>query len=205
MDFPDTTIPRIRAFIEQMKHSLGEYDRLITHNVIIQARSKDIGVLSPEKALAYGCTGPVLRGSGVRFDLRKNRPYSIYDRFEFDIPIGRTGDCYDRYLVRMEEIRQSLRILEQAIAAFPAGPHRAKELANIKLPAGTYYSEVETAKGIFGTAIVADGTLKPYRIHNRSPNFCNVTVLDELCRGHKIADIVAVLATIDVVIPDIDR
>jgi len=205
MDFPDTTIPRIRAFIEQMKHSLGEYDRLITHNVIIQARSKGIGVLSPEKALAYGCTGPVLRGSGVRFDLRKNRPYSIYDRFEFDVPIGRTGDCYDRYLVRMEEIRQSLRILEQAIAAFPAGPHRSKELANIKLPAGTYYSEVETAKGIFGTAIVADGGLKPFRIHNRSPSFCNVTVLDELCRGHKIADIVAVLATIDVVIPDIDR
>lgn len=205
MDFPDTTIPRIRAFIEQMKHSLGEYDRLITHNVIIQARSKGIGVLSPEKALAYGCTGPVLRGSSVCFDLRKKRPYSIYDRFEFDVPIGHAGDCYDRYLVRMEEIRQSLRILEQAIAAFPAGPHRAKELANIKLPAGTYYSEVETAKGIFGTAIVADGGLKPFRIHNRSPNFCNVTVLDELCRGHKIADIVAVLATIDVVIPDIDR
>lgn len=205
VDFPETTIPRIRAFIEQMKHSLGEYDRLITHNVIIQARSKGIGVLSPEKALAYGCTGPVLRGSGVSFDLRKNRPYSIYDRFEFDVPVGRNGDCYDRYLVRVEEMRQSLRILEQAVAAFPAGPHRSKEPANIKLPAGTYYSEVETAKGIFGTAIVADGSLKPYRIHNRSPNFCNVTVLDELCRGHKIADIVAVLATIDVVIPDIDR
>lgn len=204
-DLTDTAVPRIRALIPLLNRAFDEYDRLITGNVIIQARSKGIGVLSAETAIASGCTGPVLRGSGVSFDLRKARPYSIYDRFEFDVPTGTAGDCFDRYLMRMREMRQSLRIIEQAVNGLPDGPYRSKELPNYKLPAGTYYAEVETAKGIFGTFIEAEGGLKPYRIHNRSPNFCNLTVLNELCQGHKIADIVAILATIDVVIPDIDR
>lgn len=204
-DIPDAVLPRIRDWLGQMDKAMLEFDRLVTNNAIILKRSKGIGVLSTENALAYGCTGPVLRGSGVSYDVRKARPYSIYDRFAFDIPTMKEGDCYARYVVRMEEIRQSMRILDQALRDLPDGPHRSKEKPLYKLPAGTYYSEVETAKGVFGTFIVSDGTVKPYRIHNRTPNFCNLAVFNELCIGHKIADVIAILATIDVVIPDIDR
>jgi len=204
-DMPESSVPRIKDWLSQMDKALVEFDKLVTHNAIILKRSKGIGVLSSEKALAYGCTGPVLRGSGVSYDIRKARPYSIYDRFEFDVPVAEEGDCYARYVVRMEEIRQSMHILDQAIRDLPGGPHRSKEKPLYKLPAGTYYSEVETAKGVFGTFIVSDGTAKPYRIHNRTPNFCNLSVFNELCTGHKIADVIAILATIDVVIPDIDR
>ena len=204
-DVSASVFARIADFLPELDRAMAEFDRLVSGNAIILRRSKGIGVLSPANALAYGCTGPVLRGSGIAYDVRRARPYSIYDRFDFAVPTATEGDCYARYAVRMEEMRQSSRIIKQALKELPDGPHRSKEKPLYKLPAGTYYSEVETAKGVFGTFITSDGTPKPYRIHNRTPNFCNLSVFNELCVGHKIADVIAILATLDVVIPDIDR
>lgn len=204
-DVPDTFIPRIRAVVERMKLAIDEYDTLLTNNVVMHLRTKGIGILSPETALAHGCSGPVLRGSGVALDIRRSTPYSIYDRFAFDIPIGTVGDCFDRYKVRMEEMRQSLNIIEQAIHSFPEGPYRAKKYASYNLPAGTYYSQVETARGLLGVYVEADGGPKPYRIKYRSPSFANLSALNDLAAGHKLADLVPIIATLDVVIPEIDR
>ncbi|MDH4332744.1 MAG: NADH-quinone oxidoreductase subunit D [Desulfobulbaceae bacterium] len=204
-DVPDTFIPRVRAVVERMKSAIDEYDTLLTNNVIMHLRTKGIGVLAAETALAHGCSGPVLRGSGVAFDVRRSDPYSIYDRFSFDIPVGTVGDCFDRYKVRMEEMRQSLRIIEEAAASFPGGPYRSKKYATYNLPAGSYYSQVETARGLLGVYIEADGGPKPYRIKYRSPSFANLSALNDLAAGHKLADLVPIIATLDVLIPDIDR
>jgi len=204
-DAPDTFLPRVRAVIEKMKPALDEYDALLTNNVIFHHRTKEIGVLPPETALAHGCSGPVLRASGIPYDVRVNDPYSIYDRFAFMVPTGTTGDCFDRYKVRMEEMRQSLSILEQAAASFPGGPYRSKKYAAYKLPPGSHYAQVETARGLLGVYIEADGGPKPYRIKYRTPSFANLSVLNHLAVGHKIADLIPIIATLDVVIPDIDR
>jgi NADH:ubiquinone oxidoreductase subunit D len=204
-DVPDTFIPRIQKVIEVMHVALDEYNTLLTSNIIFQERTRDIGILSKEKALSYGCTGPVLRASGVRYDVRRNDPYSIYDRFDFDIPIGTVGCSFDRYWIRMAEMAQSVRILEQAVKDFPGGPHRSKEKAAYSLPQGSYYSQVETARGLLGTYIIAEGGAKPYRVKFRSPSFSNLSVLGEITVGHKIADIVTILATLDFVVPEIDR
>jgi len=141
----------------------------------------------------------------VDFDVRKHDPYSIYDRFEFDVPLGKNGDCYDRYIVRIEEMRQSLRILEQAAKAFPEGAYRSKEKPNIRLPAGSHFASVETARGMNSTYIVSDGGAKPYRVKTRSPGYSNLSAMHEMARGCKIADVVAILSTLDLIIPDIDR
>lgn len=204
-DIPDTFIPRVKSIIETTKRTLEEFNRLITGNVIIQERSRGVGILTKEKALSYGCTGPVLRGSGVKYDLRKNDPYSIYDRLEFDVPVGTVGDCYDRYLVRIEEMKQSIRILEQCIQQIPEGLYRSKEKPSYRLPAGSWYSATETAKGVFGTYVVAEKGDKPWRIHSRSPNFSNLSAINDMVKGHLIADVVTVITTLDIVIPDIDR
>jgi NADH:ubiquinone oxidoreductase subunit D len=205
-DVPDSFIGRVESVIEKMKRAFDEYDRLLTNNVIVHKRTKGIGILSREKALSYGCSGPVLRGSGVSYDVRKNDSYSIYGQFDFAVPTGSTGDCFDRYKVRMDEMRQSIRILEQAVKIFPPrGPYRSKEYRSYKLPRGSYYSQVETARGLLGVYIVSDGSDKPYRIKYRSPSFSNLSGLNEMAAGHKIADLVPIIATLDVVIPDIDR
>jgi NADH:ubiquinone oxidoreductase subunit D len=204
-DVPDTFIPRIQKVIEIMKVALDEYDTLLTGNIIFQERTRDIGILSKEKALSYGCTGPVLRASGVSYDVRRNDPYSIYDRFDFDIPIGTVGCSFDRYWIRMEEMAQSVRILEQAVKDFPGGPYRSKAQAAYSLPQGSYYSQVETARGLLGIYIIAEGGAKPYRVKFRSPSFSNLSVLREIAVGHKIADMVTILATLDFVVPEIDR
>jgi len=204
-DVPDTFIPRVRNVIEQMRRALDEYDTLLTGNVIFRERTRGIGVLSGEKALSYGCSGAVLRASGVGYDVRKNDPYSIYERFDFDIPVGTVGGCFDRYRVRMEEMAQSVRILEQAVRNFPAGPYRSRVAASIKLPRGTYYRQVETARGLLGLYIVAEGGAKPYRVKFRSPGFSNLSAINEMAVGHKIADLVTILATLDFVVPEIDR
>jgi len=206
VDVPDSFISRIESVIDKMKRALDEYDRLLTNNVIVHKRTKGIGVLAREKALSYGCSGPVLRGSGIPCDVRKSDSYSIYGQFNFAIPTGSSGDCFDRYKVRMDEMRQSIRILEQAVKFFPPrGPYRSKEHRSYKLPKGSYYSQVETARGLLGVYIVSDGGDKPYRIKYRSPSFANLSCLNEMAAGHKIADLVPIIATLDVVIPDIDR
>ena len=204
-DVPDTFIPRVRNVIETIHRALDEYNTLLTGNIIFQERTKNIGILSQENALSYGCSGAVLRASGIAYDVRRNDPYSIYDRFDFDIPTGSTGDCFDRYYLKMEEMAQSVRILEQAVESFPEGPYRSREKAVYKLPKGSYYSQVETARGLLGTYIVAEGGPKPYRVKFRSPSFSNLSILNELAVGHKIADLVTILATLDFVVPDLDR
>jgi NADH-quinone oxidoreductase subunit D len=204
-DVTDGFIPRVKQVIEVMKKALDEYNTLLTGNIIFQERTKNIGILSKETALSYGCSGAVLRASGVSYDVRRNDPYSIYDRFDFDVPTGSCGDCYDRYCLKMEEMAQSIRILEQAVQTFPEGPYRSQQKAAYKLPKGSYYSQVETARGLLGTYIVAEGGPKPYRVKFRSPSFSNLNILNELAVGHKIADIVTILATLDFVVPDLDR
>lgn len=204
-DVPEGFIPKVKAVLEDMKFTLDEFDELISKNAIIRERCQGVGKLARERAIAYGCSGPVARASGVDYDVRRDDPYSIYDRFAFEIPLGRNGDCLDRYLVRMREMRESVRILEQAAASFPEGQYRAKEKPNYKVPAGSYFSAVETARGLFGTYFVSDNSFKPYRVKSRSPNFSNLSALNEMAQGGKIADLVAILSTLDLIIPDIDR
>lgn len=204
-DVSDSVLERIRTLVPNLRKRLDEFDLLLTGNTIAKKRTVGIGILSRESAIAHGCTGPVLRASGVNYDIRRAAPYSIYDRFNFDVPTATEGDCYARYLVRMEEMRQSLNIVEQAVKDIPAGPYRSKELPLYRLSPGIHTMEVETPRGAFGVFIAAEKGPKPYRVHNRSPSFHNLSMIDEISRGHKLADLIAILATIDIVVPDIDR
>ena len=204
-DVPEGFVAKVKEIVEDLKPTLDEFDTLLTKNPIIRERCRGVGVLTRERAISYGCSGPVARASGVDFDIRRHDPYSVYDRFQFDVPLGQVGDCYDRYLVRMEEMRQSARILEQAVAGFPEGPYRAKEKPNYKVPAGSYFACVETARGMHCTYMVSENTFKPYRIKSRSPGFSNLAAIHEMSVGGKIADLVAILSTLDLIIPDIDR
>ena len=205
-DVPDTFIPRVRAFLDHMDGTMKDYERFLSKNIIVLERSKGIGILSKEDAIAYGCSGPVLRASGVNFDVRRANPYSIYDSFDFEVPVTYNGDCYDRYTVRIAEIHESMKILRQCIDRFPTeGPWRSKEKP-VRLPVGRYYSEIETAKGLYATYVVAATTgEKPYRIHTRGPSFPHIAALNKMVQGHKISDLVTILATLDPVIPEIDR
>lgn len=204
-DLPEDFIPKTKVVLEKLKKSFDEYDNLLTKNIIIHERTKGIGILTREKAINFGCSGPTARASGVDYDLRKNDPYSIYDRFDFKVPLGSTGDCYDRYQVRIDEMRESVKIIEQVIKDLPDGPYRSKEKPSYKLSKGSYYASVETARGIFGTYIVAEKGTKPWRIKNRSPGLSNLSAINEMAKGFKIADLVTILSTLDLVIPDIDR
>ena len=205
-DVPDTFIPRVKAFLDHMVDTMKDYERFLSKNIVVLERSKGIGILTKEDAIAYGCSGPVLRASGVNFDVRRSNPYSIYDSFDFEVPVTYNGDCYDRYTVRIAEIHESMKILRQCIDRFPTeGPWRSKEKP-VRLPVGRYYSEIETAKGLYATYVVAATTgEKPYRIHTRGPSFPHIAALNKMVQGHKISDLVTILATLDPVIPEIDR
>lgn len=196
---------QVRAFCATFDQHVDEYEELLTHNRIWVGRLKGVGVLSAADCKEYGVTGPVLRAAGVRWDLRKAMPYSGYDRFDFDIPIGENGDSYDRYLVRMAEMRQSLRIIRQAVEAIPLGPIMAKVPKVIKPPAGEVYVSTEAPKGELGYFIVSDGTVNPYRVRVRPPSFVNLQALDRMVRGALVADIVAIIGTIDIVLGEVDR
>jgi len=196
---------RVKEFIAHFKKKIDEYDELLTGNVIFQNRVKGVGYLSKEDAISYGCTGPTARGSGVSCDIRKLFPYEVYSKLQFDEIIETGGDCLARYIVRMKEMRQSLSIVEQLIDNIPEGDVQAKTKAVLKLPKGEYYSRVESARGEFGVYIVSEGGTTPYRIKFRSPGFSNLSALDHMARGGKIGDLVAIMAMIDLVIPDIDR
>ena len=203
-DVTDTFIPRVKDFLEKLKPAMEDYERLLSTNLVVLERTQGIGVLSKKDALAFGCSGPVARASGVNYDVRKNDPYGIYDTFDFQVPIRTEGDCYARYQVRIAEIHESMKILEQCISRFPDGPWRSKEKP-VRLPAGSYYAASETAKGLYATYVVATSGDKPYRIHTRGPSFANLSALNTMVKGHKVADLVAVMATLDPVIPEIDR
>lgn len=196
---------RVKAFIKLYKEKIDEYDELLTGNIIFQNRMKGVGYLSPEDAISYGCTGPVARGSGVRSDIRKIYPYEIYDKLEFDEVLETGGDSLARYMVRIKEMHQSIRIIEQLIDNIPEGDIQAKTKAVLKLPKGEFYTRVETARGELGVYIVSEGGTTPYRIKFRSPGFSNLSVLDKISRGSKLGDLVAMMGTLDLVIPDIDR
>jgi len=196
---------RALAF-ERLPRFMDKLDAFLTKNEIVRARMEGVGVLSPAKAVAYGCTGPLLRASGVPYDVRRAEPYSIYDRFDFDIVTGKNGDAYDRYLVRVGEMRQSLRILQQALEQLPDGPIMAgRSKPTVKIPAGEAYGRIESPKGELGFYLVSDGSGNPYRYHIRAPSFINLATMNEMCRGHLVADVVIILASIDITLGEVDR
>jgi NADH-quinone oxidoreductase subunit D len=229
-DLPAALLDDIGRWAEQFPRLVDDLEGLLTENRIFKQRLVDIGIISGEDALDWGFTGPCLRASGVPWDLRKAQPYAVYDRMDFDIPIGKTGDCYDRYLVRVAEMRQSTRIIKQCVAEMPAGSHIASDrkfvpppraemkrsmealIHHFKLytegfhvPAGETYTAVESPKGEFGVFLVADGTNRPYRCKIRSTGFAHLQSMDFLCKGHMLADSVSILGSLDIVFGEIDR
>ena len=196
---------RVKDFITMFKKHVDEYDELVTGNVIFQNRMKGVGYLSPEDAISYGCTGPVARGSGVRCDIRKLYPYDVYNQVQFDEVLETGCDSFARYLVRVREMKESVKIIEQLIDNIPEGDFQAKTKAVLKPPKGEFYTRVETARGEFGIYIVSEGGTTPYRIKFRSPGFSNLSALEHMAKGSKIGDLMASMGTLDLVIPDIDR
>jgi NADH-quinone oxidoreductase subunit D len=196
---------RVKDFIKYFRKRLPEYDQLLTGNVIFQNRTKGVGILTKEDAINFGITGPTGRGSGLSCDIRKKFPYSAYPYVKFNEILMDGCDSLSRYKVRIAEMWESMKIIEQLIDNIPEGPYSAKMKAVLKLPAGEYYQRVETARGELGVYIISDGNKTPYRMHFRSPNLCNLSALDHVSRGVKIADLVAIGASFDFVIPDIDR
>ena len=205
-DVDEGFIAGTREFVTHMRPRLDLYRELVTGNVILRKRLEGIGPISAEMCRKYGATGPVIRGSGVAHDVRKVEPYSVYREFDFDVPVFPEGDCMARYLVRMEEMAQSLRIIEPALARLPAGPFVAAKVPRvIKLPPGDYYYAVEAARGRFAVRVVSDGKEIPYRVKLRTPSFANLTLFEEASRGMMLPDALALLGSLDLVIPDIDR
>jgi len=229
-DIPDTFADSVRAFVDDFPKRVDEYETLLTDNIIWKKRTQNIAPLSKEDALNYGITGPVLRASGVYYDVRKAYPYSSYDEFDFEIPLGKNSDVYDRYLVRLKEMRQSNRIVKQAVEKLPGGPVRARSFPVVppdkedvqrdiaalirhfkimaegfKTPCGEVYSSIEAPKGELGFYIVSDGTNKPFRMRIRPPSFINLGALPKIIEGQMIADVVAAIGSLDIVLGEIDR
>jgi NADH-quinone oxidoreductase subunit D/NADH-quinone oxidoreductase subunit C/D len=206
-DLPEGILERVRVLVtERLPRKIDELDTYLTDNEIVRARCIGIGILRREQAIAYSAAGPVLRASGVPYDVRKVDSYSIYDRFDFDVAVRYNGDIYDRYLVRIEEMRQSLRILQQVVRDIPEGDiQTGKSQYQVRVPAGESYGRVENPKGELGFYIVSDGKPNPWRYHIRSPSFINLTSFGEICKGHKVADVVGILGSIDIVMGEVDR
>jgi NADH-quinone oxidoreductase subunit C/D len=206
-DLPDGVLEKIKALVfERLSRKIDELEMYITHNEIVKVRSEGVGVLTPENAIAFSTCGPVLRASGVPYDLRRADPYSIYNRFDFDVAVRYHGDVYDRYLLRIDEIRQSIRILQQVVRDLPEGPiQEGRPQYQVRVPVGESYGAVEGPKGELGFYIISNGKPNPYRYHVRAPSFINLTPLAEMCRGQKIADVIVILGSIDIVLGETDR
>jgi len=229
-DLPSGLIDDIGKWSSEFPKIIDDVETLLTDNRIWKQRNVDIGIVSKEQALDWGFSGVMLRGSGVAWDLRKSQPYDVYDRMNFDVPVGKNGDCYDRYLIRLEEMRQSLRIIGQCLAELPEGhvmvannkispPKRADMKKSMEslihhfklytegyhVPAGETYTAVEAPKGEFGVFLVADGSNKPYRCKIRAPGFAHLQALDFMVKGHQLADVVACIASMDIVFGEVDR
>jgi NADH-quinone oxidoreductase subunit D len=227
-----TLLDFIDDFVKRFPACVDEYETLLTDNRIWKQRTVDIGIVSPERALALGFTGPMLRGSGIAWDLRKKQPYEVYNELEFDIPVGVTGDCYDRYLVRIEEMRQSAKIIQQCVDWLKVNPGPvilddpklvAPDRSSMKgdmeslihhfklftegycVPEGEVYSAIEHPKGEFGIYLVSDGANKPYRVKARAAGFAHLAAMNEMVKGHMLSDVVAVIGTMDIVFGEIDR
>lgn len=194
-----------RAFCDMFLGKVDEYEELLTNNRIWVGRLTNVGILNAEDCKDYGVTGPVLRAAGVKWDLRKAQPYSGYEQYDFDIPTGQNGDTYDRYMVRMEEMRQSVRIIRQAVEKIPSGPIMAKVPKVIKPALGEVYVSIEAPKGELGYFIVSDNSTQPYRLRVRPPSFVNLQALDKMVRGALVADVVAIIGTLDIVLGEVDR
>jgi NADH-quinone oxidoreductase subunit D len=195
----------VERFCKDLEHKIDEYEQLLTENRIWVGRTKGIGVLNAQEAVDIGASGPVLRASGVKWDIRKAMPYAAYDQYKFEIPTGKNGDTYDRYLVRMEEMRQSRLICLQAIQNIPAGPIMARIGKVLKPPPGEVYHSIEAPKGELGYYVVSDGSTQPYRVRIRPPSFVNLQAFDLMVCGHLVADVVAIIGTIDIVLGEVDR
>jgi NADH-quinone oxidoreductase subunit D len=229
-DLPAGLLDDIGGFCETFPEMIDDFETLLTDNRIFRQRTVDIGVFTAEEACDWGCSGPVLRGSGVPWDLRRAQPYECYEELAFEIPIGKNGDCFDRYLVRIEEMRQSVKIMKQCIEKIPGGPvyvqnskvtppkrgemkqsmealihHFKLYTEGYHVPPGETYTAVEAPKGEFGVYLVADGTNKPYKCKIRAPSFAFLAAMDFLCRGHMLADSVAIIGSLDIVFGEIDR
>ena len=229
-DLPDEFMGMARTFIEDFPRRIDEYETLLTKNIIWIKRTRDIGFISAEDAINYSVTGPVLRASGVNYDVRKAYPYSSYEDFDFEIPLGTKGDVYDRYLVRLQEMRQSVRIVTQALDRLPAGPVKSPDLEyvppekdsvkndmaalirhfklmadGVKPPKGEAYSSIESSKGELGFYIISDGTNKPYRVRIRPPSFLNLASIPKMIEGALVADVIAAIGSVDVVLGEIDK
>jgi len=230
-DIPDTFLPRVKEFVVDLPKRIDEYETLLTDNIIWKKRTKNIAIMSGEECLDYAVTGPVLRASGVNYDVRKAYPYSSYEDFDFEVPLGQKGDVYDRYLVRLKEMRQSNRIVKQAMENLPAGPvmttnapqvappakeEAGKDIAamirHFKLmqegfqpPCGEVYASIESSKGELGFYFISDGSNKPYRMKIRPPSFINLAALPKMIEGQMVADVIAAIGSIDIVLGEIDR
>ncbi|MBL64112.1 MAG: NADH-quinone oxidoreductase subunit NuoD [Opitutae bacterium] len=204
-DLPEGWLTKCREVVDAFPYFLDEYEKLLVENEIILVRTQNVGVLKPELAINAGITGPMLRASGVNYDLRKVDAYGVYDRFPFRVPMGEVGDCYDRFMVRILEMRESIKILRQAMDELPEGPIMGEAPRVFKPPAGEIYGRIEGPKGELGFYLVSDGTAKPYRYRVRPPSLVNLTVLEDLCLGHKVADAVVILGSVDIVLGEVDR
>jgi NADH dehydrogenase I, D subunit len=212
-DLPPEFMPQLKELMQGLPSFFDEFERLLKENEILLSRTINVGVLPKEVAVSYSVTGPVLRASGIPYDVRRAEPYSVYDELDFDIPIGSVGDVYDRFLIRIEEMRQSYRILQQVIERLPdtTGGHINPAMANIgkqkalRPPPGDAYARIESPKGELGFYLVSDGSERPYRYKVRAPSFINLTPLGDMCRGHKVADVVVILGSIDIVMGEVDK
>jgi len=205
LDMPPGFEAACRKFINEFPKRVDEYEQLLTRNRIWLERTRGVGVISAEEAIDWGLSGPPLRGSGVDHDVRKLRPYGGYEQFQFDVPMGKNGDTYDRYLIRLEEMRQSRRIIGQILDDLPDGPIRGRAPKIPKPPVGEYYSGIESPRGELGYYIVSDGSPQPFRLRIRPPTFISLQALRRLVRGHLVADVVAIIGTLDIVLGEIDR
>ena len=211
-DLTPDFLDQVKQVIQKFPKFLDEFEKLLTQNEILMARCQNVGILSKELAINAGVSGPMLRAAGVPYDLRKIDAYSVYDRFKFRVPLGDVGDVYDRYYVRILEMRESIKILEQAIKEIPDGPFispkgaaGAKTPRAFKGPKADKYTRIEAPKGELGFYLVGDGTPKPYRYHVRPPSFINLTILEDMVLGHKVADAVVILGSVDIVLGEVDR
>ncbi|HZU77664.1 MAG TPA: NADH-quinone oxidoreductase subunit D [Dehalococcoidia bacterium] len=204
-DIPPEFLPALNGLLADLPHKIDEYEAMLLENEILIARARGVGVIPKDLAISASLSGPMIRASGVPYDVRKADPYAVYDRFEFAIPFGENGDSYDRFLVRMAEMRQSVKIVQQAVRDLPGGPYKVDVPLSIRPPIGDAYARVESPKGELGYYVVSDGGTAPYRFHVRPPSYINLSVLREMVVGSTVADSIVALGSIDIVIGEVDR
>jgi NADH-quinone oxidoreductase subunit D len=205
LDAPPEFFPQLERFLRIFPSKIDEYEAILTSNEVFQNRTVGVGMIPPEVARAYSVTGPIARASGIDYDVRRAEPYSVYDRFDWDVPVRYNGDCFDRYMIRVQEMRQSTRILQQALDSIPEGDIRAKLPKVLKPPKGEAYARIEGPKGEIGFYLISDGSPNPYRYNVRPPSFVNLTCLSQIAVGHKLADAVVILGSFDIVMGEVDR